>query len=187
MKTNQAGVDLIKEFEGFIPRWYSDPVGVKTCCYGHTDAAGDPKYSLTQHMTFTKADGEDILRRDLRQYEAAVVSAVHVPLSTNQFAALVSFTYNLGPGNLRSSTLLRKLNAGDYAGAAAEFPRWNKAGGRVLAGLTRRRAAEQALFMSQNPGKSNTSPEHVAESPMPGFLIAALIVGVAALLVIVKG
>ena len=71
---------------------------------------------------------------------------VKVPLNENQHGALVSFTYNLGAGNLGSSTLLRKLNAGDYAGAAAEFPRWNKAGGKELAGLTRRRAAEKALF-----------------------------------------
>ena len=86
------------------------------------------------------------LKRDLAQYERAVTDAVRVKLTENQFGALVSFTYNLGPGNLRSSTLLRKLNAGDYAGAAGEFGKWVKAGGRTLNGLVRRRAAERALF-----------------------------------------
>ena len=71
-----------------------------------------------------------------------------MPVTQNQFDALVSFTYNLGAGNLRSSTLLKKLNAGDYAGAADEFPKWNKAGGKELAGLTRRRNAERDLFLS---------------------------------------
>ncbi|MCY1305462.1 Lysozyme RrrD [compost metagenome] len=73
---------------------------------------------------------------------------MRVPLSQGQFDALASFVFNLGSGNLQCSTLLRKLNAKDYAGAADEFPRWNKAGGKVLAGLTRRRAAERALFLS---------------------------------------
>ena len=85
------------------------------------------------------------MQRDLVQYEDAVKRAVRVPVNENQFAALVSFTYNIGAGSLSRSTLLRKLNDGDYAGAADEFPRWNKAGGRVLNGLVRRRAAEREL------------------------------------------
>lgn len=146
MHINNAGLALIKEFEGFVDRWYRDPVDIWTCCYGHTDAAGEPKYSATKGKRFTEAEGEEILRRDLGQYEQAVLRAVKVPLNENQFSALTSFTYNLGPVNLGTSTLLRKLNAGDYEGAAAEFPKWNKAGGKALAGLTRRRAAERALF-----------------------------------------
>lgn len=151
MQTNDAGVALIKEFEGFVPNWYPDPAHgwkVPTCCYGHTDAAGAPKYADTKEKQFTEPEGHEILCRDLGQYERAVEAAVTVPLNENQFSALVSFTFNLGAGNLRSSTLLKKLNAGDYAGAAAQFSRWNKAGGKALAGLTRRRKAERALFQA---------------------------------------
>src|SRR5690606_41707129 len=108
-------------------------------CYGHTDSAGDPKYVVTFNKTFTKAEGEEILRRDLGQYESAVSNAVKVPLNDNQFSALVSFTYNLGAGNLRASTLLRKLNAGDYQGAADQFLVWTKAGGKAVQGLVKRR------------------------------------------------
>lgn len=146
MAVNQEALDLIKHFEGLVKKWYRDPVGVWTIGYGHTDSAGHPRHRDDPGLTLTDRDAEIILQRDLGQYEAAVQGAVKVPLNENQYGALVSFTYNLGPGNLRSSTLLRKLNAGDYAGAAAEFPRWNKAGGKVLQGLVRRRAAEQALF-----------------------------------------
>lgn len=147
MKTNAAGVQLIKDFEGFVPKWYRDPVGVWTIGYGHTDSAGSPKHATSANMVLSEAEGTAILQRDLGQYEAAVDRLVKVPLNENQYAALVSFTYNLGAGNLGSSTLLRKLNAGDYEGAANEFARWNKAGGKVLNGLVRRRAAEKALFV----------------------------------------
>lgn len=156
MQINNAGLALIKEFEGFVDRWYRDPVGIWTCCYGHTDAAGDPKHSSTTDKRFTEAEGAEILRRDLGQYEQAVSRAVKVPLNENQFSALTSFTYNLGPVNLGTSTLLRRLNAGDYEGAAAEFPKWNKAGGKALAGLTRRRAAERALF--ETPAATSSDP-----------------------------
>lgn len=146
---NDATLKLITEFEGFVPNWYPDPAHgwkVPTCCYGHTDAAGEPKYAATKNKTFTAAEGLEMLRRDLGQYEASVKKYVKVPLNSNQLGALVSFTYNLGAANLASSTLVRKLNAGDYEGAAGQFPRWNRANGAVLAGLTRRRNAEAALF-----------------------------------------
>ena len=86
------------------------------------------------------------MARDLERYERAVGRLVTVSLSENQFGALVSFTYNLGSDNLKASTLRQKLNRGDYRGAAGEFPKWRRAGGRVLKGLVRRRAAERALF-----------------------------------------
>lgn len=146
MKTNDKGIKLIKEFEGLRLQAYQDSVGVWTIGYGHTASAGSPR--PVSGMRITESEAEEILRRDLNQYEDAVTSSVKVPLSSNQFSALVSFTFNLGAGNLRSSTLLRKLNAGDYLGAAHEFSRWNKAGGKVLAGLTRRREAEQILFIT---------------------------------------
>nr|WP_217645904.1 lysozyme [Paracoccus homiensis] len=155
-------------------------MGVWTCCYGHTDAAGDPKHAATKNKRFSQSEADEILRRDLGRYEADVARLVKVPLNENQHAALVSFTYNLGAGNLGSSTLLRKLNAGDYAGAAAEFPRWNKAGGKVLAGLTRRRKAEQTLF---NKPVSRTITAPATNSPaLAGGVIAAIVALVAAYL-----
>ena len=131
---------------------------IPTCCYGHTDAAGAPKYAATKDKKFTREEGLNILCMDLAKYEAAVRSKVTVPLTDNQFGALVSFTFNVGPANFNKSTLLRKLNAGDYKGAAAELPKWRHAAGRVLNGLIRRRAAEQALFNSQPSTDSKPVP-----------------------------
>ena len=147
MAVNYATLVLIQGFEGFVDHWYKDPVGIWTVCYGHTDAAGTPKYRDTKDKTFTKEEGLSILRMDLAKYEAAVRSKVTVPLNDNQFGALVSFTFNLGEGNLKKSTLLKKVNRGDFAGASKEFGKWVKAGGKTLPGLVRRRAAEAALFL----------------------------------------
>ena len=99
-------------------------------------------------MKITAAEADAILRADLKKFEGFVTSAVHVPLNQNQFDALVSFTFNLGPGNLKSSSMLRKLNAGDYRGAADEMLRWDKSNGKTLAALAKRRAAERALFLT---------------------------------------
>ena len=173
MKTNDAALALICEFEGFVPRWYPDPAHgwkVPTIGYGHTDSAGHPRYADDPNLTLTKADGKIILARDLAQYEAAVNRLVKVPLNENQFGALVSFTYNLGSGNLQSSTLLRKLNAGDYAGAGAEFGKWVEAGGKTLNGLVRRRAAERALFE-----KAVTTPNATKPAAPSSGIIAALL------------
>lgn len=135
-----TGLALVAYYEGYRPQAYVDPVGIVTVCYGHTATA-----RLGQ--SFTKEQCNDLLRKDLQAAEAAVQSSVKVALSQTQYDALVSFTFNVGSGNLRSSTLLRRLNAGDYCLAAREFPRWNRAGGKVLPGLTKRRLAEQALFL----------------------------------------
>lgn len=99
-------------------------------------------------MTIKEETAERLLRTGLVSYESDVSKLVKVKLTQGQFDALVSFAYNLGARALSTSTLLQKLNAFDYAGAADEFPRWNKAGGKVLPGLTRRREAERALFLS---------------------------------------
>lgn len=139
MQASKAGLDLIKQFEGLYLKAYRCPAGVPTIGYGHT--AG-----VAMGQTVTQQQADDYLRRDVRQFERAVSRLVRVPLTQGQFDALVSFAFNLGEGALAQSTLLRLLNAGDYAGAAAQFERWNKAGGRVLPGLVRRRAAERALF-----------------------------------------
>jgi lysozyme len=165
---NDAALDLICEYEGFEPHWYPDVVHgwkVPTVAYGHTDAAGEPKYAATKSKTFTKAEGRLILERDLAQYAAAVHAAVKVPLNDNQFGALVSFTYNLGAKNLNKSTLVKKLNAGDFEGAAKEFRRWNRAGGKILRGLVRRRAAEEALFLTPSGQKPGPAPEVPADQP----------------------
>lgn len=137
---NQAGLDLIKRFEGFKSRAYRDPVGVVTIGWGHTRTA-----RLGQIVT--RQQGEALLRQDIAEFERAVETLVDVPLTDNQFAALVSLAFNIGAGALRRSTLRHKLNAGDYSGAAREFLRWDKAGGRVLKGLSQRRYAEMSLFL----------------------------------------
>lgn len=145
---NSDGLTIIKHFEGLELRAYQDSVGVWTIGYGHTAAAGPPSVSAGQ--TITEAEAESILKKDLELFENGVRDLVKVPVNSDQFSALVSFSFNVGLGALADSTLLRKLNAGDYQGAADEFPRWVKAGGQTLPGLVRRRDAERALFLSQD-------------------------------------
>jgi len=167
---NEAALSLIQKYEGFISKWYPDPVHgwkVPTCCYGHTDAAGPPFYKDGKNKKFTRAEGAEILARDLRSYADAVEKAVKVPLTDNQFGALVSFTYNLGPGNLRKSTLLKKLNAGDVTGAANAFLSWNKAAGKVMKGLTTRREAERKLFLAKTAPPESAAPQASAGLPTP--------------------
>ena len=146
MNIGAKGLSLIKSFEGFESAAYLDPVNIPTIGYGATyyqDGTpvrmGDPPISESQAL--------DLLAFQVRRYADAVARYVQVPLAQEEFDALTSFTFNLGPEALRRSTLLRKLNAGDYIGAADEFPKWNMAGGRVYPGLTRRRMAERALFL----------------------------------------
>ncbi|KJM74857.1 muraminidase [Enterobacter hormaechei subsp. steigerwaltii] len=146
MQTSEKGISLIKEFEGCKLNAYQDSVGVWTIGYGWTQPVdGKP---IRAGMTIKQETAERLLKTGLVSYESDVSRLVKVGLTQGQFDALVSFTYNLGARSLSTSTLLRKLNAGDYAGAADEFLRWNKAGGKVLNGLTRRREAERALFLS---------------------------------------
>jgi lysozyme len=145
------GTALIKAFESCMKavtggfQAYLDPVGVLTIGWGHTNDNGT-KFDSSTVWTQAQCDAE--LLRDMGVFEAAVNNLVKVPINQDQFDALVSFAFNVGAGNLASSTLLKKVNAGDFAGAAQEFQRWNKAGGKVLAGLTRRRASEALLFQS---------------------------------------
>lgn len=145
---NAAGLAVIKGFEGLELSAYQDSVGVWTIGYGHTSEAGPPEVYPGQRIT--AAEAEDILRKDLELFERDVRSLVPVPLTADQFSALVSFTFNVGPGAFESSTLLRKLKARDYEGASNEFPRWVRAGSQTLPGLVRRRKAERALFRSEN-------------------------------------
>lgn len=146
MQTSEKGIALIKQFEGCKLTAYQDSVGVWTIGYGWTQPVdGKP---IRAGMTIKQETAERLLKTGLVSYENDVSRLVKVNLTQGQFDALVSFTYNLGARPLSTSTLLRKLNSGDYAGAADEFLRWNKAGGKVLNGLTRRREAERALFLS---------------------------------------
>lgn len=142
MKISEKGLTLVKNFEGLELKAYKDSVGILTIGYGSTGP------HVTQGMEITTEQAESLLKSDVGRFEKGVQELVKVPLNQNQFDALVSFSFNLGLGNLKSSTLLRKLNSLDYAGAANEFTRWNRAGGVVLKGLTRRREAEKALFLS---------------------------------------
>ncbi|HBL8902660.1 TPA: lysozyme [Enterobacter hormaechei] len=147
MQTSEKGIALIKQFEGCKLTAYQDSVGVWTIGYGWTQPVdGKP---IRAGMTIKQETAERLLKTGLVSYESDVSRLVKVGLTQGQFDALVSFTYNLGARSLSTSTLLRKLNAGDYAGAADEFLRWNKAGGKVLNGLTRRREAERDLFLGQ--------------------------------------
>lgn len=142
MKMGLKGLELIKEFEGFKGKAYLCPAHVWTIGYGTTK-------NVKQGQMVTEGQALLMLQVDVKQFESDVTSMVKVPLTQNQFDALVCFAYNVGSGNLKSSTLLKLVNAGDFTGAAAQFGRWNKGGGQVLAGLTRRRAAEAALFLSK--------------------------------------
>jgi len=139
MRTSQQGLDLIKSFEGLRLSAYKCPADVWTIGYGTT--AG-----VKPGQVISKERAEELLREDVTKVEAQVLRTIKVQLKQGQFDALVSFTYNLGAGNLANSTLARLLNAGDYMGAAAQFDRWNKAGGKVMKGLVARRAAERAMF-----------------------------------------
>ncbi len=142
MKTSQNGIALIKRFEGCKLSAYPDPkTGGKpwTIGYGHT--AG-----VTQGMRWTQQQADDALESDLCAFEYAVRSYVTVPLKQYQFDALVSFSFNCGTGNLRKSTLLKLINASDFAGAAGQFGRWISAGSPVEKGLRKRRRAESLLF-----------------------------------------
>lgn len=143
MNISKQGLELIKRFEGLHLQAYLDPVDIPTIGYGTIVIDGKP---VRMGTTCTEAQAEAYLISDVRKFEAYVQQYVNVPLTQEQFDALVSFTYNLGPTNLKNSTLLRLLNQGRYEEAQPQFLRWNKAGGKVLKGLTRRRLAEAALF-----------------------------------------
>lgn len=147
MKTSQSGISLIKGFEGKRLNAYDDGVGVWTIGFGTIKYPNGVR--VKKGDTCTEAQAESYLKNDLVKFENAINRLVKVPLNQNQFDALSSFTYNLGETNLSSSTLLKKLNAKDYAGTADQFLRWNKAGGKVMNGLTRRREAERNLFLKK--------------------------------------
>jgi lysozyme len=146
MKMSPVGRKKLTAREGKRLKAYKDSVGVWTIGVGHTSMAGPPK--VKAGMTITDAESDAIFARDLVKYENAVNKAVKVPLTQNQFDALTSLCFNIGPTAFAKSTLVRKLNAGDIQGAANAFLSWNKAGGKVIPGLVTRRKAERAQFLS---------------------------------------
>lgn len=140
MEISLTGLALIKSVEGYSEKAYTDIAGHKTIGYGH-------KLGLTEtYTTITKNQAAQLLAEDVAGAEAAVNRFVDVALSQAQFDALVSFVYNVGAGAFSRSTMLQKLNSGDYSGAALQFARWNIAGGKVSSGLSNRRAQEVAMF-----------------------------------------
>jgi lysozyme len=145
MHMSQGGLDnLLKKFEGCKLKAYRCPANVCTIGYGHTSAAGAPQ--VADGMIITQADADAILTRDIVKYEIAVMDLVKVKLTQNQFDVLVDFAYNAGVGNLKSSTMLKKVNAGDLDAVPAELMKWTKGGGKVLPGLVRRRQAAGAWW-----------------------------------------
>ena len=152
------GLEKLKQWEGLKTKAYKDAGGVWTIGYGHTATAGDPKPKVG--MVITAADAERILLKDLTQYEAAIENNVKVKLNDNQFAALVSFAFNVGIQAFKNSTLLKKLNQGNFDAVPTELMKWTKAGGKKLQGLVNRRRAEGYLWME---GAFVTSKDVVPE------------------------
>lgn len=146
-QVNEAGLELIQHFEALELKAYQDCVGVWTIGWGHTGLCHGGA-SVEQGQEITRQQAEQLLIKDLAIFEQAVENMVQVEVNDNQFSALVSFAFNLGETNLRQSTLLKKLNEGDAFAASKEFKRWNKAGGKRMAGLVRRRLSERNLFCS---------------------------------------
>lgn len=160
MKTSAKGLALIKQFEGFRQDAYQDVVGVWTIGYGFTKdvKAGDI-------MSRQKAEAR--LIRELAEYEAAVLSATGGNCTQNQFDALVCFCWNVGIAGMKKSSVIKAHNRGDYQSAARAFGLWNRAGGKVWPGLTRRRAAESALYLENDTEARQEMPQVVEpERPM---------------------
>lgn len=132
-------VGVVSTYEGTVLSAYRDPVGIPTACTGHTG----PEVRMGQ--VYTQEQCDELLASDLYRHDADIQQCIAVPLSDGQHAAFLSFAFNVGATKFCGSTMARRLNAGDYAGACAELSRWTLAGGRQLPGLVKRRAAERAL------------------------------------------
>jgi lysozyme len=166
MKLSRNGTKLIIDFEGRHKKRpdgryqaYLCPAGVWTIYAGITEG-------VHEGMVCTDEEGMAMFRKEIAKCEGAVEGLVKVELNQNQFDALVSFAFNVGSGALTKSTLLKKLNKGDFGGAAAEFGKWTKGGGKVLPGLVRRRAAEAELFLTA-PGSNEPMMPQVVDVPKP--------------------
>ncbi|KAJ1720325.1 hypothetical protein LPJ53_005036 [Coemansia erecta] len=156
---NGAAIDLIKSFEGFVPSPKPDPIGLPTVGYGHL--CKKPKCTEVPYsFPLSTANADVLLKSDIIPFTNCLDSAINnsVKLNANQWGALVSWTFNVGCGNVKSSSLVKRLNSGQNPNtvAAEELPKWNKGGGKVLPGLVRRRAAEVKLF--QTPSSAQAHP-----------------------------
>jgi lysozyme len=165
MKTSEAGLKLIRQFEGLRLRAYRCPAGIWTIGYGHTTAAGPPE--VREGMRISREEAEAILKRDLAQFENVVSSMVKVPLTENQFDTLVSFAFNCGVTALRRSTLLKRVNSGTFEAVPAELMKWTKADGKELPGLVRRRRAEAALWRGLPKAVDFQEARTAPELPQP--------------------
>jgi lysozyme len=147
-KASQKGLELIKRFEGLKLKPYNCPAAIPTIGYGNTYYPSGAKVKLTD-PAITKEKAEELLKFLLTSYEKGVDSFCRDDINQNQFDALTSFAYNVGVGNLQKSTLIKKVNKNPSDPTIrAEFMKWNKGGGKVLLGLTRRRQAEADLYFS---------------------------------------
>lgn len=148
---SKDGLTLTQQFEGCRLTAYQDQVGVWTIGYGHTGA------DVTSGLTITQDQAVALLTSDVAASASFVNQVVKVELKQNEFDALVDFVFNLGRGAFAGSTLLKELNAGNFSAAAAQFNRWSRAGGQVVAGLLRRRQAETAMFTGIEPGGGSST------------------------------
>lgn len=173
MKTSVKGRAFIWCRELCVLQAYDDGVGVMTIGVGHTAAAGRPV--PRRGLTITLEEASDLFAKDLGKYEKAVNDAVKVSVNQAQFDAMVSLCFNIGPGAFKRSSVLRHLNKGDYGRAAASFGLWNKAKGKVLRGLVKRRKAETQIFVNGNYGPvkrvpvRDTKRSRTSMVPMPGL------------------
>jgi len=163
MKLTQRAIDLVKEFEGMRLKAYLDPVGIVTIGYGYTNRAGfGPGVKMGDVWTEEKADV--MLVQGLNLFGDKIKPHIKAPITANQFGAFVSLAYNIGWQSFIKSTALKRFNAGDTNGAAEAMMWWNKAGGEVLRGLTRRRQAEVDLFLSE-PRAAHSAGASVKPDP----------------------
>ena len=147
MNINEAGLSIIKYYEGWSSRPYKCPAGIATIGYGSTWDINGEKVNMN-HKKVTKEQGEALLLRELRHVDHAIKKLVKAELTENMYSSLASIIYNIGSGNFQRSTLRMKLNRGWYEAAADECPKWRRAGGRILKGLVKRRAKERELFLA---------------------------------------
>lgn len=163
-QVTEEGLNLIKRFEGFSHTIYTCPAGYPTIGYGHVVVAHEQDQFAAG---ITQAEATELLRKDVRIAERAVLRLISVPLTDGQFDALVSFTFNLGAGALQRSTLRRKVNSGEHQGVPAELMKWVWAAGKRLPGLVRRRKSE-ALVYSFEPPPNTAMRRDDGESMLKG-------------------
>lgn len=182
---NRAGLELIKQFEGFRAKAYVDPVGIVTIGYGTTSAAGVGPVEMG--MTITEAQASEYLAKTLEKFGAQIKPLLKVEANENEWAAMLSLAYNIGPGAFAKSSVLKRFNAGDKAGAANAFLMWVKAGGKTLAGLKRRREAERALFLEPvivanipKPQRKSITQSRTAQASAASLMGGVGVVGTAA-------